>query len=210
MTEHYDTNAPPGDDGAEWLVHIRDGDLTAAERRRYLRWLKQSPHNIVVFLQLARLYKRLKIAQFPMPAPVAEQPSNVIDLVPRAEDSSPAAAGDAQRRRLSARVKIAAAVTCVALAGVIGVAVKLALFSNHTVDQFNRRNRIQIRVDDAEIAARPACCVFDAADPESFAESIAVAPDAALERESSNLLRSVPEVYQESATGSALQASNPL
>lgn len=38
---------------------------------------------------------------------------------------------------------------------------------------FNRLNRVQISVDDAEIAQWRVCCVFDATDPESFAQSMA-------------------------------------
>ena len=48
------------------------------------------------------------------------------------------------------------------------------IFQNETlgeaVGEFNRRNRVQIRVDDPEIAAWHVCCVFDAADPEAFAK----------------------------------------
>ena len=40
------------------------------------------------------------------------------------------------------------------------------------VEKFNRRNRLQLRVDDPEIAGWHVCCVFDAADPEQFAKQI--------------------------------------
>jgi transmembrane sensor len=51
------------------------------------------------------------------------------------------------------------------------------------VIEFNRRNRVQIRIDDPAIAARPVRGVFDAADPESFAQFIARAAHATLVRE---------------------------
>jgi transmembrane sensor len=40
------------------------------------------------------------------------------------------------------------------------------------IDEFNRRNRLQLRVDDPEVAGWHICCVFNAADPEEFAKQI--------------------------------------
>jgi len=51
------------------------------------------------------------------------------------------------------------------------------------VIEFNRRNRVQIEIDDPAIAARPVRGVFDAADPESFAQFIAHAAHATIVRE---------------------------
>jgi len=45
------------------------------------------------------------------------------------------------------------------------------------VEEFNRRNQLQLRVDDPEIASWHLCCVFDAADPEAFAKQVAAAGD---------------------------------
>jgi len=50
------------------------------------------------------------------------------------------------------------------------------------VVEFNRRNRVQIQIDDPAIAARPVRGVFDAADPESFAQFVARAAHATLVR----------------------------
>ncbi len=61
------------------------------------------------------------------------------------------------------------------------------------IDEFNRRNSLQIAVNDSAIASRRVCCVFDAADPESFAEAVAAEPDIALLRDDSGVLRLVPE-----------------
>ena len=62
-------------------------------------------------------------------------------------------------------------------------------------EQFNRRNRIQIVVNDPDIAARPVCCVFNIDDPESFAQSVATGSRnhaVALVREGTDILRLVP------------------
>jgi transmembrane sensor len=58
------------------------------------------------------------------------------------------------------------------------------------VEEFNRRNRVQIRVDDAAIAGGHLCCIFDVGDPEAFAKLIAgMRDDIELVREGSNTLR---------------------
>lgn len=71
------------------------------------------------------------------------------------------------------------------------------VFQNATlgeaVQEFNRRNQIQIEVDDPTVAAWHVCCVFDAADPEAFANLIATDDAIALVREGPNTLRLVPQ-----------------
>jgi transmembrane sensor len=60
------------------------------------------------------------------------------------------------------------------------------------VQEFNRRNRVQIRIDDPEIAEGHLCCVFDAGDPEAFAKLIAgMSDDIVLVRDGPNTLRIV-------------------
>jgi transmembrane sensor len=53
--------------------------------------------------------------------------------------------------------------------------------------EFNRRNRVQIEIDDPAIAARAVRGVFDAADPESFAQFVARAAHATIVREPDRL-----------------------
>lgn len=71
------------------------------------------------------------------------------------------------------------------------------VFQNATLGaavlEFNRRNHIQIEVDDPKVAAWHVCCVFDAADPEEFAELIAADDSIALVREGPTTLRLVPQ-----------------
>jgi transmembrane sensor len=61
------------------------------------------------------------------------------------------------------------------------------------VREFNRRNRIQIEVDDPTIAALTVCCVYDATDPEAFAMMVAANDAIALVREGPITLRLVPQ-----------------
>jgi transmembrane sensor len=71
------------------------------------------------------------------------------------------------------------------------------VFQNATlgeaVQEFNRRNQIQIEVDDPAVAAWHVCCVFDAADPEAFAKLIATDDAIELVRKGPNTLRLVPQ-----------------
>ncbi|NJO13426.1 MAG: hypothetical protein HC872_08160, partial [Gammaproteobacteria bacterium] len=71
------------------------------------------------------------------------------------------------------------------------------VFQNATlgeaVREFNRRNQIQIEVDDPTVAAWHVCCVFDAADPEAFAKLIAADDSIELVRQGPTTLRLVPQ-----------------
>jgi transmembrane sensor len=351
MTEHGD-NGPAqsvSDQAAEWFIRLRDRDLTAAERRKYVRWLKQSPSHISEFMRLCQLYGRVKRAKIPSSGSTEQDTSNVIALMQREMVAPP------ERQRFEPQnFRLVAAVCSFALICVIGVIAKIAFFSNtietqanewrqlkladgstvnvgprtllhvdfskerrgvhlqrgeamfqvikdpsrpfivnadtaavravgtkfavdrrddsvvvtvaegkvavvrgsqlaalesaigtidknmttslvadervqisartpslplqvekvdsrralawaqgqlifqsvtlgEAVREFNRRNRIQIQVDDPKVAAWHVCCVFDAADPERFAEDMALQPDIALVRDGSNVLRLVPE-----------------
>ena len=60
------------------------------------------------------------------------------------------------------------------------------------VEEFNRRNRLQLRVEDAELARSHLCCVFDASDPEAFAKQIAASGENVELLREGNTLRIVP------------------
>ena len=104
------------DQAAEWFIRLRDRDLTMADRRKFVRWLKQSPGHIAEFMRLCQLYGRVKRAKVPtlMPEDVA---SNVI----RARSAGAGAGGGAPRPGLfgSRKLRFAAAACCLALVGVI-------------------------------------------------------------------------------------------
>jgi transmembrane sensor len=59
------------------------------------------------------------------------------------------------------------------------------------IEQFNRRNRMQIEIEDSTLAHSLVCCIFSADDPESFALSVATKPNVSLVRESGGRLRLV-------------------
>jgi transmembrane sensor len=62
------------------------------------------------------------------------------------------------------------------------------------VEMFNRLNRVQLSIDSAEIAQWRACCVFDATDPEAFAEAMAQDPGIELVRDPAGVLHLVAEL----------------
>lgn len=67
------------------------------------------------------------------------------------------------------------------------------IFDGQTIGEaaaeFNRRNRLQIEVADGEIAQRPVAAVFDATDPHSFTEFVALAGSINVVRDSPDVLR---------------------
>ncbi len=83
-TKEQDEGRVPSvnDQAAEWFIRLRDRDLTMADRRKFVRWLKQSPGHIAEFMRLCQLYGRVKRAKVPTLTP-EDVASNVIPLVQR-------------------------------------------------------------------------------------------------------------------------------
>ncbi|HEV8330232.1 MAG TPA: FecR domain-containing protein [Steroidobacteraceae bacterium] len=127
MTEHDDNAMQPvSDQAAEWFIRLRDRDLTVAERRKYVRWLKQSPNHIAEFMRLCRLYGRVKRAELPTLAAEADD-SNVIALL-QGEIRAPV-----ERRPAwfdSRELRLAVVACCLALVGVVAT----IAFSSNTIE----------------------------------------------------------------------------
>lgn len=52
---HNKTSKLIAQQAGEWLVSLRDGSMTTAERLAYARWLKRSPLHVRTLLELASL-----------------------------------------------------------------------------------------------------------------------------------------------------------
>src|SRR4026207_1125470 len=66
MKEHDEGLAQSvSDQAAEWFIRLRDRDLTMADRRKFVRWLKEAPSHIAEFMRLCQLYGRVKRAKVP-------------------------------------------------------------------------------------------------------------------------------------------------
>lgn len=88
---------------AEWLVSLRAGRLTSAERLGYVQWLKQSPAHVRAMLELASLEGLLRRSNLngipPTQGPSGpKELATVVDLIPRqGRDETPS-----EERRRSA------------------------------------------------------------------------------------------------------------
>ena len=150
MTEHEDKAMQAiSEQAAEWFIRLKDRDLGAAERRRYVLWLKQSPNHIAEFMRLARLYGRVKRAKLPTLLPEEEESSNVIELAQR--ELLPVA----QERRSGwfdvRKIGLAAAACCVALVGVIAT---IASSSNTIATDAGEWRTVQL-ADGSIVSAGP-------------------------------------------------------
>jgi transmembrane sensor len=136
------------DQAAEWFIRLRDRDLTTADRRKFVRWLKQSPGHIAEFMRLCQLYGRVKRAKVPTLTP-DDAASNVIPLVQR--EPVPVAE-QPQPGFFSLRgVRFAAAACCLALVGVIA---NLALSSNTIETHASEWRTVQL-ADGSVLSAGP-------------------------------------------------------
>jgi transmembrane sensor len=119
MREHDDSvSQSVSDQAAEWFIRLKDRDLSASERRRFVRWLKQSPHHIAEFMRTCGMYGRIKRAKLPA-LPPEEAASNVIALQLR--ESMPLEEHRAARFGSRKLWFAAAAACCLALVSVIAM-----------------------------------------------------------------------------------------
>ena len=136
------------DQAAEWFIRLRDRDLTIADRRKFVRWLKQAPSHIAEFMRLCQLYGRVKRAKVPTLLP-DELESNVIPLLQR--ELLPSAAAERPRPFVSRRFMVAAAACCLALIGVIA---NIALSSNTIETRIGEWRRVQL-ADGSRLSVGP-------------------------------------------------------
>lgn len=136
------------DQAAEWFIRLRDRDLTMADRRKFVRWLKQAPSHIAEFMRLCQLYGRVKRAKVPTLLP-EEVASNVIALMQR--ESPPSEQAEQPRSFVSRRYMVAAAACCLALIGLIG---NIALSSNTIETRIGEWRRVQL-ADGSRLSVGP-------------------------------------------------------
>jgi transmembrane sensor len=135
------------DQAAEWFIRLRDRDLTMADRRKFVRWLKQSPGHIAEFMRLCQLYGRVKRAKVPTLTP-EDVASNVIPLVQR----EPALLDEPRPGFFGLRgVRVAAAACCLALVGVIA---NVALSSNTIETRIGEWRKVQL-ADGSRVSVGP-------------------------------------------------------
>ncbi len=141
MKEHEDSvMRSASDQAAEWFIRLKDRDLAAGDRRKFVRWLKQSPSHIAEFMRLCQLYGRVKRAKVPT-LPPEEATSNVIPLGLR--DPAPSAQ---PRGGLfdSRHVRVAFVACSLALVAVVAVIANFALSSNTIETRFSEYRRVPL------------------------------------------------------------------
>jgi transmembrane sensor len=139
MKEHDEGLAQSvSDQAAEWFIRLRDRDLTIADRRKFVRWLKQAPSHIAEFMRLCQLYGRVKRAKVST-LPPEELGSNVIAFMQR--ESVPVEQPERPRLFASRKFMVAAAACCLALIGVIS---KVALTSNTIETRLSELRIVQL------------------------------------------------------------------
>ena len=136
------------DQAAEWFIRLRDRDLTTADRRKFVRWLKQAPSHIAEFMRLCQLYVGVKRAKVPTLLP-EEMASNVIPLLQR--EIVPVREPPRPRLFASRKIQFAAAACCVAL---IGVIVNIALASNTIETRVSEWRKVQL-ADGSRVSVGP-------------------------------------------------------
>jgi transmembrane sensor len=143
MKEHEDRAAQAvADQAAEWFIRLKDRDLSMAERRKFMRWLKQSPGNIAEFMRLAQLYGRVKRANVPtLPPQEFSANENVIELAQR-EFLPPV---EARGGFFDSRpMRFAAVAAGLALVAVVGVIANFVLASNTIETHLSEWRKVQL------------------------------------------------------------------
>jgi len=147
MTDRDDPGVQSvSDQAAEWFIRLRDRDLTVIERRKFVRWLKQSPHHIAEFMRLCRLYGRVKRAKLPTLPQVEE--SNVIALM---QHEPPVSAEERSGWFGSRRLRLAVVACFLALVGVIAT----LAFSSNTIQTDPGEWRTVQLADGSTLSAGP-------------------------------------------------------
>jgi len=107
-------------EAAEWFARMKDPHVPLDERRRFVRWLKQSQVHVAEYLTVAGIDGDVRRAQLPLTF-TTEFPSNVVALFAGASEQ-PAAS----REVAPVRWKVAAALAVCALAALLFFGVRTA------------------------------------------------------------------------------------
>lgn len=157
-------NAQIYEEACDWFGECRSGELDAANRRDFDRWLRQSPDHIAAYLEVAALYQEGGAAIPQNDADVEaliaaaiQDRDNVVDLPSNAGTRAPVTADNSRlrvTRKLAVAVSFASAAAAVLVLSLmfwpetyttgIGEQRSLVLADGSTVE-LNSRSRIRIR-----------------------------------------------------------------
>ncbi|HKQ14627.1 MAG TPA: FecR domain-containing protein [Steroidobacteraceae bacterium] len=153
MTDRIDENPPMSipEQAAEWLLRWHCGDLSIADRYEYLQWLKTSPVHIAEMLRMCRLYSWLDSAKLKLFVTNEDTFSNVVELAPRERETKKVRGGN---RASVWTVSIAAGISALGLAALVGLAGKVMWF-DHTFQTHAGEWRTMPLSDGSSISAAP-------------------------------------------------------
>jgi transmembrane sensor len=155
-------NAQIHEQACDWFGECRSGELDAAARRDFDRWLRQSPDHIAAYLEVAALYQEAgaAIAESEdveaLIASAVRHHDNVVELSPTATARDPIvpAAPSTFKRRITMTASLATAAAVLTIVSLmfwpqtyttdIGEQRSIVLADGSTVD-LNSRSRIRIR-----------------------------------------------------------------
>ena len=113
-------------EAAEWFARMKDPHVPLDERRRFVRWLKQSQVHVAEYLTVANIDGDLRRAQLPLTL-TGVFPSNVVALFAGASQRPAASSDVAPVHR-----KVAAAIAVCALAALLFFGVRTA-WNEHSI-----------------------------------------------------------------------------
>lgn len=151
-------NAQVYEEACDWFGECRSGELEAAARRDFDRWLRQSPDHIAAYLEVAALYQEAGAAIPASDADVdaliaaaVQHHDNVVELSPIAREP---VAQPKSRRRIAIAASLATAAAVLAVVSLmfwpqtyatgIGEQRSIVLADGSTVE-LNSRSKIRIR-----------------------------------------------------------------
>lgn len=157
-------NAQVYEEACDWFGECRAGELDAAARREFDRWLRQSPDHIAAYLEIAAIYQEggavipqsaEKVEE--LIAAAARDRDNVVDFAPTVTATDPAARAMARggsSRRIVVAVSVATAAALLAIVSLIlwpqtfatgiGEQRSIVLADGSTVE-LNSRSKVRIR-----------------------------------------------------------------
>jgi transmembrane sensor len=134
-------------EAAEWFARMQDPHVALDDRRRFVRWLKQSQIHVAEYLRVVGLDGNLRSAHLSMV--FADEPSsNVVELFANASASS------ASSRFASLRWKAAAAIAACALAALLFFAARTAWYDRSIETDFGEWQTVTL-ADGSELQLGP-------------------------------------------------------
>jgi len=135
-------------EAAEWFARMKDPQVPLDDRRRFVRWLKQSQVHVAEYLTVADIDGDLRRAHLPLTLPGAV-PSNVVALFASAGERSAAS-----RDVAPVRWKVAATIAVCAVAALLSFGVRTAWYERSIETELGEWKTVRL-ADGSELKLGP-------------------------------------------------------